>query len=625
MYTIENGILLQNGIPQIALGQSYYPSYHTQKVPVPEQGDRLGEMKQDLKEMRDAGFNLCRMAALGDIKSEQENLTASFPLPDAFCELCEQQDMAAMVRLQGYSVNLQGIENATMLNEHDEEMPFHWSWFVRNCVNHPQILSDNTHLTRVSAQHFSQFPSVVSYQIYNEPAYPTEGLYDYHPETISAFRRYLVDKKGFTIEDANDYPIYRKRPGAKESLEPWILFRLFQTERLNNFLSDMSDAAKTENAHIETLTCHLGAPFNPGNAIRGVDYFVNAERMDIVGITHYVPFRGPTFYKASVILDGAESAAAARGKHAWIIELNARTNIPPAEWERETYATLGRGYKGILYYEWRADYPYPGSPEPEAFGMLYNNKKKTQAYDTGIACNALINKLSKELATCEKVRSRVGLLYSNHANCYFDAKDNQGCNGAVGAHDRYILSLNHAYAALSKEGVVIDILRAEDLASNALQIETLIVPSLEGLSEEELDQIDAFEGNKYIYRDELWSFTHYTRNPETRTHGIVYEDHDAKALVELLHLFIPVRVHNSKTVDARMLQGDDHAMLCLVNYDSLERVQKEIRLELTLKAEHATLFDLDHPQGYPLEIQQNCLKVQTLHRGACILLEGMEA
>lgn len=620
MYSIKNGILYHNNVPQIALGQSYYPSYHVQKVPVPEDGDRLGEMATDLSEMRQAGFNLCRVAALGEVKLEQDILSATFPLADAFCNLCEENDMAAMVRLQGYSVNLSGLNHVTMLNENDQNMPFHWSWFVRNCMNHHQVLKDNERLTTYSAEHFAQFSSVVSYQIYNEPAYPTEGLYDYHAATLAAFRAWLVERTKCTLEEAANYPIYRARPQAGQPLEPWILFRLFQSERLNNFLGEMSDAAKVDTRPIETLTCHLGTPFNPGNAIRGVDYFINAKTMDIIGITHYVPFRGPSYFKASVILDAAESIAAAQGKHAWIIELNARTNLPPLEWERETFAVLARGFKGILYYEWRADYPYPGSPEPEAFGMLYNNKSKTEAYETGIACNALINSLSKEFAICEKVRSQVGILYSMHANCYFDAVDNQGCNGAIGAHDRYIIALNHAYAALAKEGVVVDVLQASDLRSNALHVTTLIVPMLEGLSDEELDEVDAFGGQVFVYRDEMGSFTSYERNPEPRKHGIIYPDHDAKALIDFLDLTIPVKVSTPHPIDARVLESDTDRIICLVNYDSLERFQYDISLECTFDCKTAVWYDLANPNGLPMEAEGTTLSIKALHSGACIVL-----
>jgi len=349
MYELKNGILIHGGKKELAIGQSYYASYHPEKVPVPEGGDRLAEMRKDLKEMKREGFNLCRMASLGDIKrGDDGSVSLSFPLCDAFCALTEEEDMAAMVRLEGYSVNLGNYPDTDMVDENGKVMPFQWSWFVRCCLNHQGILEDNRDATRESARHYASFPSVVSFQIYNEPAYPSKGLYDYHPATIKAYQAFMRQK-------GVDYPIPHERPDAGEDPAPWISWRLFQQKRMNDFLCDLSLEAKAGYAKAETLTCYLGSPFKYGAAVRGCDYFRCAETMDIVGITHYVPFRGPSFFQSSEILDGAESAAASHGKHAWVIELNARTNIPPMEWERETYATLGRGYKGILYYEWRVE------------------------------------------------------------------------------------------------------------------------------------------------------------------------------------------------------------------------------------------------------------------------------
>ena len=51
MYKIEKGILTENGKKLFALGQSYYPSFHYAKYPVPPEGDRIGEMQKDLAMM----------------------------------------------------------------------------------------------------------------------------------------------------------------------------------------------------------------------------------------------------------------------------------------------------------------------------------------------------------------------------------------------------------------------------------------------------------------------------------------------------------------------------------------------------------------------------------------------
>ena len=45
MYQIKNSILYKDQKKVFVLGQSYYPSFHPCKYPVPPEGDRMGEMK----------------------------------------------------------------------------------------------------------------------------------------------------------------------------------------------------------------------------------------------------------------------------------------------------------------------------------------------------------------------------------------------------------------------------------------------------------------------------------------------------------------------------------------------------------------------------------------------------
>ena len=624
MYTLKNGVLYHNGRAEIALGQSYYPSYHTMKVPVPPEGDRAGEMKKDLEDMRDAGFNICRMAALGEVRWNGGDIQTDFPLPDAFLRLCEEYDLAAMVRLQGYSMNLRHFQDATMLDQNGEKMPFHWSWFVRNSLCHPGIYEDNVKGTVASAAHFEGYPSVVSFQIYNEAAYPTKGLYDYHPQAVAAWREWLKRKGLMPQDQAMGAEPPRARPQAGESPQMWIWWREFHRERLNEYLCDMGRRAKEGYGRPENLTCHRTDPFKPGNAVLGEDYFQTAEGMDILGITHYIPCRGPEYHQACLALDGAESAAALFHKHAWLVEYNARTNMPPREWERETFAALGRGFKGILYYQWRADYPYPGSPEPEGFGLLFNDRRKTHVYETAVAMNKLVNKLSPILALAEKARSGVALLYSNHANAYFDAMDNGACLEAAKAHDRYILSLRAAYRALNRHGAVVDSLRACDLKANPLCVRVLILPMEEGLSQEEKEQVLAYRasgGRVYLYRWDLDLFAPYQPDAPRRLHGIVYDEYDGLSLIQKEGLPIPARVENARHVDARLLTGPEGDLACLVSYDPLEKGVEGGVLCLEGKEYHeAVFYTASQPQGAALPVERNRVRLPFFQAGAAVRL-----
>lgn len=123
MYEIKNGILYKSGVPVIGLGQSYYPSYHTQKVPVPEDGDRYGEMVKDMKAMAEAGFNVCRTAALGNYGyDENETVVYNFDFIDSMLEEISKQGMASMIRaarLQHQHEGISGRKNDRPKREPD--------------------------------------------------------------------------------------------------------------------------------------------------------------------------------------------------------------------------------------------------------------------------------------------------------------------------------------------------------------------------------------------------------------------------------------------------------------------------------------------------------------------------
>jgi hypothetical protein len=628
MYSMRHGILYHNEEPVICMGQTYSGSYHEKKVPVPPGGDTIGEMKKDLRRIKEAGFNLVRTAALGNIDWNGGDVKASFPTRDIFCTESDDLDMAVMMRLQGYSMNLRNFEDATMVDHNGVPMFFYAGWFLRNCMNHPGIIEDNNLGTTAAAAHFKNFKNVVAFQIYNEPAYPTKGFYDYHPHSVSAYRWWLV-KKGYATEaEAAKIEPPCARPDAGADPVPWIRFRTFCMERMSDFLVQMGERAREGHSVPELATDQMPCPVMPGSAIRGEDYYDLAKGMDFIGITHYIPCRGPSYHTACLALDAAESAAAVYGKHAWLLEYNARTNMPPEEWDRETYAALGRGYKGIIYYQWRADYPYPDGPEPDEFGMLFNDGRKAPCYDAGVALVGLVNKLSAWLVRAEKERDGVAILYSHYANAYFDAIDNGSIEETADAHDRYSLAMRHCYHALNALGVVTDFVRAEDLKTGKYPVKVLIIPILQGLSEEERSRVEEFiktGGKVFCYEDAETAFLPYDKSAPVM-HGILREQYDVNGLLSVLNYTPHVQVTGAPSCDARLLTGvkDGKAfgIICLANYDTLERAVEGAVLRMKKSGyKKATAFASGFGDGKPLVIDGSEIQLPRITTGAFVLLE----
>ena len=618
MYELKNGILYRDGRACFGLGQSYYPSYHAQKVPVPEDGDRLGELKKDLRAMRDAGFPVVRLAALGETRlDENGRLVLDFPLPDAIMQEADKLGMATIVRLQGYSINLHGYPDGLMLDQNGNEPEFYWGWFVRNCLNHPGILEDNELVTRESARYFSRYKSLISYQIYNEAAYPKTGFYDYHPATVAAYRRWLEATGRRAPEAAAAAIAPRGRPQPGEDPQDWIDFRMFQTERMSSFLNHLSDVAKEGFGGAETLTCHMPCPSNPTAPMMGEDYFDIAERMDVVGITHYTVSKGPDFFSAMMTLDMAESAAALFDKHAWLIEYDARTYCPLSEWERETYCAVGAGFKGILYYQWRADYPFADSPEPNGFGMVWNDGSKTEKYDGAVAMTRQLSSLSPYIAESEKVRSHVGILYSQHAIAWADALENGGEQVAGKLKNSSIERLRRLYARLREQGIAADFVRAQDLTGNALGLQLLLIPDWEKLSKGEQEEAARFAQRypAFCYRpgsDGLRPLGDYAGfEPQAKAYRLPNREFRLGAALDKLGIRPAARVEcASGCISAGLLSGKDasgpHFLAALNNYDDFERPVTDAVLLLDAgripQTEHAVF--ITPRESIPLQVQK---------------------
>ena len=288
MLEMKDGLLHIDGTPTIGLGAAYYPSFHEGKYPVPPEGDRIGEMKTDLAHMKRIGLHIVRTAALGDVRlTEDSGVAVSTPLIDAICTEAQRLGLGVSVRLQGYAMDLHGHTGYAMRNHRDEEMVFDWAAFLRSSLFHTGMMADNAEATAAVARHFEGMPAVVAYQIYNEPHYPYNGVFDYHPLTVAAYRDWLA-QQGLEPQDPP-----RARPAVGEDPLPWVRWRLFTMNALSRFLDDSARAAHGAVPGTETYTCMTNSALNHSVMDMGIDYFANGESaMDTVRITSYTQGEG---------------------------------------------------------------------------------------------------------------------------------------------------------------------------------------------------------------------------------------------------------------------------------------------------------------------------------------------
>lgn len=602
MYKITDGILRKDGKKVFAIGESYYPSFHPCKFPVKPEDDRVGEMKKDLKMMAEAGFNHVRIAALGDVTYDGENrrVTIDAPFVDAMLRESQKNGLSNSVRLQGFSVNLRGFPDGDMIDAEGNVPAFTWADFVRTTPNHPGILEDNFLYAKDLAAHFAKFPSVVGFQTYNEPKYPRPHGHacDYNPHTIAAFRKWLVERGVLTAEEAETYEPPRGR--QEQAPEMWALWRVFSAEKLTAFLANASKGAGA-GANLPTFTCSTADTVCKTNPRRGVDAFGNAKTMELVGYTNYKHAWGAEYFPMCLDSDVFQCAAELEGKEAWCVELDSRTYIEPSVYNKGTYATVGSGVKGIIYYQWRGDCPVPGVPHPNSCGILNYDGTKTKNYDNALQVNKWLTSVSDFLVNAHRAKEGVGLFYSLYAPAWCDSMENRDLDTPNKVFfNASVMAMNHIYAELRRAGYTVTMVDGEHLEKSGLKV--LIVPDFTHLSGEEKAAIDRFHkagGKVYMNLDtgrptnSFCALTDYQTEEPTYKQRQFAHPYTAYDLPELTGI-TPIAVSLDPNVGVQALQGDGYTLLVLTNLSPLKKtVDAKLKVSMLSRSAVFTAIDGD--------------------------------
>ena len=626
MYRIANGILEKDGKRVIAIGESYYPSFNPTKFPVMPDGDRIGEMEKDLRMMAEAGFNHVRFAALGEVGLDTGGgLSVDTPFIDAMVEESEKNDLSVSIRQQGFAVNLRGFEGVDMIDEDGDPQETAWSDFIRTTMSHEGILEDNRAYAEGLARHYAEFPAVVGYQIFNEPHYPMKNgkFYDYHPSQIEAYRKWLAEGGYMSEEEAKSYDPPRKR--SERSPREWALWRLFSRDALTRFLDNASDGSKT-GAPLPTFTCFTQGAIAKYSAYAGLDLFANARSMDIVGYTTYRRAVGADYPVFCLETDMAQCAAELQSKESWCIELDSRTYIPSHIYNRNTYALLGSGAKGIVYYQWRGDCPVPGVPYPNSCGILNYDGTRTENFDNAVNMNRFTASVSDLLVNAHRLHEGVGILHSDYAAYYTDACENARVENfrTPELASSYNAVLCETYRQLLDFGYSVSIVTADALAENRFGIKLLYVPKLSALSPEELEAVRAFRaagGRVYenTYSANFTSAIGYKEfdEIERRYEDTVYIVARTVADVADTTGIYPSVAPITRGIGTRMLEGDGCKLLFLVN-TRVDRASVDAAIEVNIPFTSVECLAADGDKE--LVINGNTVTVRNLTDGALLVI-----
>lgn len=587
---IISGILYKDGKKTIGLGSHYFPSFHPDKIPLIDPLLHVDEVNKDLNDIKALGFDIVRFAALGSVRRTETGYEKDFSFSDMLQNEIEKNGLCSFIRINGYSLNLRDEADYKMKDQDGNDIPSRWDYFIRSCLNKKNEREDDEGVTKMVADHFKDDKSVLGYQIYNEPAYPFIGFYDYNPASLEEYKNVYQD----------DNPVPRDRPTEEIDKKTWFQFRKFSNEKLNQYLVDISQVAKNANPEKEVFTCVMPCSIQQGQAIRGSDFFKISEGMDFLGITLYLRPLGETYYEYSRILDACSSVSSYYQKHAWVIECDAAVCVDPRYYKIMMFTILSSGIKGILPYQYRADIVKDNSPEGNKYGIVYNDRTKTKKYEMVKEINAFIHQFGEDFAGKESHFDDVGILFDSDMNIKEDIQFNKGVVNSWKCKEPSSVNSALLYNLLKKNGYYPQLVDRK----HASKCKIVILPS-------------------YLYPDEDLN----RRIEELEKMGVIvtvynpmlnaFEKTDGSNPISLKKLMSkidkPFFTSSFEDVDVKVLEDEKEYDIFVINHCEEDRNIDEVNLSFPRFASLSSLKVIYSDDDVNMKISGNQLSLKNLN------------
>jgi len=391
------------------------------------------------------------------------------------------------------------------------------------CWDHPAVLEGIERFVQRVVARYKDHASVLGWDLGAEAGIwvsgisnpvneaPSARLYCYCVSTVRRYREWLQRKYGSIAELNQTWATYY---GDWSQIEPvrtgvferaqvfWVDWREFMLWNTAEFQAAKIRAARKAGARTP-VTAHIGG-WGSGYAYHAADEFHIAKHVDVLGLSFF-PFwlQQSEPYKpcyGGLLLDGIRSAA--NGKPMWVEELQGgpsvfglayRSPTPrPEDIRLWTWQSVAHGATGIFYWNWR---PETTGIEASGFGLVnYDGSLTSRVREAG-EVSSLLQKNAAFFATARPVAAQIAIFHSPRTSVVATGEGNE-------AH--YSKSLRGLYAALWESGYPVDVLVAEQLASDLSRYKVIYLPFAYTLSPAEGERLREYvRGGGTLYA-ELW-------------------------------------------------------------------------------------------------------------------------
>jgi beta-galactosidase len=468
------------------LGVAYYPEHW------PEQ-----RWEQDLQLMKQAGFNVVRLAEFSWALMEPSEGKYDFSWLDRFLNRLTDFQMSAILGTPTAAMPAWlAHQYPHVLIQTADGAKTSWGSRQQNNFTSPDFLRLANGVVRAMANHYKNHPAVVGWQIDNE----LWGPYDFSSATLSAFQQWLKQKyqtleklnaawgahfwgnqlthwRQITIPDCEGAAFWDVRGNPSACLD----WNQFHSHLLVSFLSSQAAIIKSTVSPKHFVTHNFMAQSTP------VDYFRLAAPLDLVSLDNYPVWYGPRINYLSAFT--ADLMRGLKSGNFLVMEQQAgaagwgvfHRNPRPGEIRLIACQMLARGADGQLWFRWRTS---TAGREQYWHGVLGHDGIPGRRYEEIKQTVSEFRQLQAVLKGTT-VKAEAAILY-DYATAW-SLKSQPGYEG-----NTYEAALLRYYNALFRAGVNVDVIHADaDFSGYKL----LIAPHLVVLPDHRAHRLNRFVEN----------------------------------------------------------------------------------------------------------------------------------
>lgn len=434
------------------IGVDYYPEHWPET-----------RMDEDMRLMREAGFNVVRLAEFDWVSVEPEEGSYRFEFWDRVLMKLADHGISAIMCTPTAAMPAwvkEKYPKALALDDDGRRLP--WGGRKNNCFTNPDFRRLSNQVTVAMAEHFSAAPNVIGWQTDNEFGQPR----CYCDSCRASFQNWLKDKYG-TLDALNaawGTHFWGHRCQTWEEIPVPVGSRQNPSLRLDWRRHFSWLNVRFQRDQIDRVRAHCPNHFVTHNMMGlfpELNYYDLGEDLDFVGWDSYpIRFEDSVRYGASCAGDLMRGV---KKKNYWIMEQTAgppgsndfARNPRPGEIRSVAYQHLAHGADGMLWFRWRT---CTTGVEQYWHGLLGHDGRPLRRYQEAKRVASEFRSV-ENLVTGTTVKPNVAIVYDYDS--LWSGLEQPGFKNF-----NYAFNIRRYYDALFRAGVNVDFIRANDDVTN---------------------------------------------------------------------------------------------------------------------------------------------------------------